>query len=666
MAAYAQNPRTLDSLRAVLRTSRPDTNRVDVLAQLAATYLSNERSPAKALRYSTEALQLAERLASKTRIVKALSRQGAAYAQLYNYPAAVACLHKAIALAGPTGDRQALARIYNSLGNIYLRQSAFGQALRYYQQTLSLDEALGDEIAVIGTLANIGNVYKDLGNFSESAFYLLKALRLAEKKGVTEDIAFIRIKLGILALEQGNGRKAEAYLSEALRLSRQINERQLIQYSLYYLGNTYAAREAYAEALACHQQALAASEPSGDFHLVINSLNSVGSIYLKKHQYGQAKAYFGKALRLAERVGDKRLVVTAASNLGWAFHRTKNYPRALRYARQSVQYARQVKVKEACKEGYEILAHTYKALGDHRRALLNHERYVTYRDSLQREANSDKLNKLQLQYETEKKEQQIRELSQQTQIHHLQLSQHRTYVLALVALVAITVVLSFLWVRQNRLKGRQKTMELEQKLLRSQMNPHFICNALTVIQKFIFQSNPAEASDYLARFARLMRLILENSREEYIPLHKEIQTLEHYCQLQHLRFKHTFEYRIYVDPALNPEETAVPPMFAQPLIENSLEHGILHRSEKGVVEVRYLLRGDQILLEVEDNGVGLRKSREINASGSKSHASLASQIIRERLGRTRKQARLTIEELRGADNQVQGTKASFTIPFKFI
>ncbi len=122
-------------------------------------------------------------------------------------------------------------------------------------------------------------------------------------------------------------------------------------------------------------------------------------------------------------------------------------------------------------------------------------------------------------------------------------------------------------------------MLLKQRLLRSQMNPHFIFNSLSGIQNFIVTEKSTKASIYLSKFATLVRNILDSSVKEYVTLEKEIATIENYLELQKVRYAGKFEFSIKTDDAIDPESTMIPPMLAQPFIENAIEHGIVH-SEK--------------------------------------------------------------------------------------
>jgi len=223
---------------------------------------------------------------------------------------------------------------------------------------------------------------------------------------------------------------------------------------------------------------------------------------------------------------------------------------------------------------------------------------------------------------------------------------------------------------EKALKNSQRNLELEQKLLRSQMNPHFIFNSLTSIQNYIYKEKPELAASYLGKFAKLMRLILENSRQEYIPFSKEIETLQLYLELQKVRFADKFDFQIIIDPLIDQDEVSIPPMFAQPFIENSLEHGIVHKSEQGRIKISFSLQDDYILFEVEDNGIGRAKAAQINKALKTGHHSYATTITEERLALIHEKSSLkemvSIVDVLDEMNEVSGTKASFNIPYKYV
>jgi LytS/YehU family sensor histidine kinase len=197
------------------------------------------------------------------------------------------------------------------------------------------------------------------------------------------------------------------------------------------------------------------------------------------------------------------------------------------------------------------------------------------------------------------------------------------------------------------------------------MNPHFIFNSLTSIQSFIFEEDKLLAGKYIADFAALMRLILENSREEFIILEKEISTLKYYFELQKLRYENKFDYSIFVDPSLNLEFDLIPPMLGQPFVENSIKHGIVNKETKGQIDIRFNKRDGYLIFEIEDNGIGREKARQLKDAESNKHISLALSITRERLenfnNRNRKKINFEIIDL-VMNDQPSGTLVKFEIP----
>jgi sensor histidine kinase YesM len=183
--------------------------------------------------------------------------------------------------------------------------------------------------------------------------------------------------------------------------------------------------------------------------------------------------------------------------------------------------------------------------------------------------------------------------------------------------------------RQNKMKQEQRVTEMSQTLLRSQMNPHFIFNAMSVIQSYIYENTPALASKFLVNFSRLMRLILENSSKEFIPLEIEEEILTKYLNTQKLRFENRFNFKINIEEELRIKRVLIPPMITQPFIENAIEHGQLHTISHGLITVDMTQSGDLLKISISDNGVGRTKAGKIKKN--KSHKSMAISITRERI-----------------------------------
>jgi LytS/YehU family sensor histidine kinase len=225
-----------------------------------------------------------------------------------------------------------------------------------------------------------------------------------------------------------------------------------------------------------------------------------------------------------------------------------------------------------------------------------------------------------------------------------------------------------LYLRHTRLKAKFSQIDLEQRLLRAQMNPHFIFNSLCAIQDLIISDKPQKANAFLTKIARLMRNILENSREEYVALDKEIETLRLYLDVQQLRFETGFEYEIRLDNSIDPENISVPPMLAQPCVENSIEHGLLPGKDNGRIEVCYSLKEGLMMLEVTDNGIGREKAAEIQPGIKKQP--ISTKLTEKRLQHFRqilKEKKITYEIFDlYEDGTASGTKVVMMLPYRKV
>lgn len=219
---------------------------------------------------------------------------------------------------------------------------------------------------------------------------------------------------------------------------------------------------------------------------------------------------------------------------------------------------------------------------------------------------------------------------------------------------------------RQRLEMERDLIELEQKALRLQMNPHFIFNALNSIQALIGKEDPTTSRYHLSKFSRLMRQVLENSRHSMVSLDQEIQVLEDYLSLEQFSRKNAFDYEITIDEEVDPEEEMVPPMVLQPFLENAIIHGISHLTDrKGMITLSVFMEGRQLICEIRDNGVGRSKAAEMKSQQEATHKSMALQVTQERLERLVEQGtapELTVQDLVLADGSPAGTLVRIGIP----
>ena len=213
----------------------------------------------------------------------------------------------------------------------------------------------------------------------------------------------------------------------------------------------------------------------------------------------------------------------------------------------------------------------------------------------------------------------------------------------------------------------KQLFDLEQKALQLQMNPHFIFNSLNSIQSFIVNNDSDRATLYLAKFAQLMRLILANSREQFVPVKDEIKVLTYYMDIENLRFDNKFDYKIIVDPGIDDDFVGIPPMIIQPYVENAILHGIIHKKGKGNISVVLSLKEDNILCIVEDDGVGREKAMEIKNNSGLKHKSRGMIITKERLEILSKQIKgqisVNVSDMKDESGAISGTRVGNHYPF---
>ena len=214
---------------------------------------------------------------------------------------------------------------------------------------------------------------------------------------------------------------------------------------------------------------------------------------------------------------------------------------------------------------------------------------------------------------------------------------------------------------------QRKMAEVEMQALRAQMNPHFIFNCLNSINRYIVKSDQATASLYLTRFAKLIRLILDNSNTKNVMLSNELEALRLYIEMEALRFEKKFTYQVIVDNNVNADSVEVPPLIIQPYVENAIWHGLLHKENCGQLTIRVRMINESMLeCIIEDNGVGREKAKIMKSKSATTRKSLGMQLTESRISLLNKHAALNasieIIDLENAAHEAGGTKVILNIP----
>jgi sensor histidine kinase YesM len=208
----------------------------------------------------------------------------------------------------------------------------------------------------------------------------------------------------------------------------------------------------------------------------------------------------------------------------------------------------------------------------------------------------------------------------------------------------------------------------ELKALRAQINPHFIFNSLNSIQHFIVENNNDEATRYLNKFAKLFRMILNNSEKSTVTIREEIDMLTIYLDLESMRFQNKFEYEFILDEKIDPDYEEIPTMLLQPYIENAILHGLTPKKDKGKLTIKITSTGTFLICSIEDNGIGRKLSGELKTSqkASENHRSLGMKITQDRLtllnSINNSELSMSITDLMNNKGEPAGTKVDIYIP----
>jgi ligand-binding sensor domain-containing protein len=221
-------------------------------------------------------------------------------------------------------------------------------------------------------------------------------------------------------------------------------------------------------------------------------------------------------------------------------------------------------------------------------------------------------------------------------------------------------------IEKQILEMERQYFDLEQKALRLQMNPHFIFNTLNSIQSYMISNEAETAIEYLAKFARLMRQVLANSRESFIPVKEELAALQYYLEIEQLRFEDKFEFEFILDPAIDEEFTGIPPMILQPYIENAIIHGLMYKSTKGKVTLRIEQRPDYLFCVIEDDGVGREKALQMARDSGLNRKSSGMMITQQRLDilnqNQPEKLKVVVIDKKHPDGRSSGTRIEIHMP----
>ncbi len=522
-------------------------------------------------KYSSLALQYFEESADHRGTVNSLNALAYLARQQQDLEKAKAYIEKAIAAAGEVKDTLPLADATNNLGNIYKEMALFSQAIDSYFEALRLWELKKDTAGMSVAYGSIGLAYYFQKDYEKALEFSRKHLILSEKRKDLWEVSKICNTIAQIYNSTGNFDSALVYQRKNIALNREMN---------------YPAGEA-------------------------SGCQNIASTFTHLSQPDSALWYIKRAMKIAsgtDLLQPPEYYVT----LGNIEQSLGHYSKAEASGLRAYSLAKEKDLPLVVSDASLLLSDIYNKTGRNDLAYRYLKEHMFLADSISNDEFLKQVTRMEIQYDFDKKQKASEYTRMQEKlISDGKIKQQRTFLAGLGVLLVLVALFSFLFIRHTRLRAKYSQIDLEQRLLRAQMNPHFIFNSLCAIQDLIMAGKPQKANAFLTKIARLMRNILENSREEFVTLDKEIETLKLYMDVQQLRFENGFDYDINIDKSIDPENVSVPPMLAQPCVENSIEHGLLPGKENGRINVSYSMKDGLIMLEVTDNGIGREKAAGI-------------------------------------------------------
>jgi len=644
--AQKQGLEAIDSLKTGLIVQGVmDTNQVKTIYRIAHAYKNIDTD--SAMHYSTWGLEMAEK---------------------NNWPKGVAAF-------------------FDNLGSLYSNNGNYLEAIRYYEASLKINRQIGNRKNETGNIINIGSVYQRQGDDAKALAKSFEALKISESINDSSYMALLYGNIADVYLSQENYGMALRYCLKAYELFKQLHDPAGLAGAADRVGAVYLAEKKLREADRYFQESLANYKEVDDKSGQAKAISHIALLH--EDNPTRKLKYLVQAQQLFDETNPLHtLSITNMGNLGSAygmiFYKTKDQKMAGKaelYLTKAVNAAEQVGDRDNLGYFCGELAALQESTGQYKVALSNYRKSTQITDTLYSQENKNKIAALEAQYAFREKEEAYK--------HQQQLSQLRirqVYLYGAIIIIGVSAVLFFLLARsrirrlqlknelqkkeaaeKNReLEIRHKLSESELKAIRTQMNPHFIFNVLNSIESYIVENDARTASRLVQKFASLSRLILENSTQSLVPADKEWKALQLYAELEVMRFNKQFHCSFQVDPSVDLSRLLLPPMLVQPLIENSILHGM--RNSSGInnsVIVSLEQTNTTLLFTVSDNGIGIDEAQKIKTFSNIKNQSIGLSSIKERIGifNTIYEGQAACFEIRNkSPEEGKGTIASLILP----
>lgn len=700
----------LDSLENVLRLHvKNDTTKVNLLNALAYGYSSFDIN--KSDKKAQEAFDLAKQIDFKKGVGKSFLRIGYNQIKKSELENAEVSASKALKLFEEIKDQNSINSSYICLAEIAFYNNESDKAKDYYEKLLNVFIKNEDLLSQADMLNNLGILSYRKGDFDDAISLLKKAYNIREQLGYGNLSLGTLNNIGSICLNQGRYVEALEYFNKSLSIYREDNNKRGIALCTYNMSAVYYELKRYDKTLRCLDESLALNRELMNRRQIASCLVNIGAVHADLKEFPKALDYMMESLRISNEINeeaeigachfqlgdlyllmgqpkkalehyktylkfslsteDKVQICQAYVGLARTYLLLENYSSALEHAQKGRRIADDLELLTQQKLVYDAIASIYSKTGNYKKAFESHQQFKIINDSLFNKENIEKITQLEYEYKYKQAldSASIRELkltkTVQATTQDLEKSQ-RNYLWAIIGVLLLSILLGAIVFFQKLKNAKSKTQNviMEQRLLRSQMTPHFIFNSLSVLQGMILNKEEKKSVHYLSRFSKLLRITLENSRDKMVLLSQELAAIQEYLTLQNLE-NDAYKCTILVEDTIDVSLFEIPPMLIQPFVENAIEHAFVEQKGNKRIDIRLTFVNKQLICTIMDNGIGVNSKFKDNKKDKKS---LATTITSERLKSLSKvfkmQGSVAIDDRKKFNEQ--GTLVTIVIPYKLL
>ncbi|WP_298882638.1 tetratricopeptide repeat protein [uncultured Polaribacter sp.] len=560
----------------------------------------------------------------------------------------------------------------NGLGRYYRDHSIFNKSITFYKKALGISRVLKDTVSEVKILNSMGSVYRRQDDIRKALNYHKEALDIAvhiknPKVSIKKSISISQNSIGNIYISLKQYKLALNEFKKSIVVQRELGHKLGLAINHQNIGNAHEELGDLDKALNNYKKSLNYNNQiSSKIGRVICGY-SIANVLIKQKKYNKAFITVDTVLQTAIQQKDKYYLSNTYSTLGLAQLHLNKLDNAKKNLTTALKIAKEFNVHTIVVKANENLALLYEKQNDFQKAF-NYYRIAKEEDAKTlNERNLLYVSEIIAKYDKEHSENQIKDLAKKNQIAQLQITRNRNIWIMVLSILALTTVVFFSISKQKGLKNEKRILSLKQDALRSQMNPHFMFNALNSIKLYIIENDQKKATSYLNKFSKLMRKILEASSIQETTLAEEIQTMKLYMSIENIRFSNEIDFNIVIDSNLSLETIKIPPLVLQPFLENSLWHGLSSKKEDKKITISIKkVSPEYIQIAIEDNGIGRKASAKIKAEKSINRKSIGINLTEDRLLNFSKNLKndysITYVDLEDKNIHTTGTKVIIKLP----